>query len=123
MTDSQIELLINSKNPEDVKLAVNLLESRENLKRVEAKMSSFENWDKERKIRYHKLGYGYILNKENGIYEMPMSVRNDKEKFLNSPTWAEVSDRIAIHKMESVTRVLSTSVGFILLLIILGWMT
>ena len=51
MTDSQIELLINSKNPEDVKLAVNLLESRENLKRVEAKMSSFENWDKERKIR------------------------------------------------------------------------
>ena len=123
MTDSQIELLINSKNPEDVKLAVNLLESRENLKRVEAKMASFENWDKERKIRYHKLGYGYILNKENGIYEMPMSVRNDKEKFLNSPTWAEVSDRIAIHKMESVTRVLSTSVGFILLLIILGWMT
>ena len=113
MTDAQIELLLNSKNLEEVKIGADYLNAREHHKKIDKIYQADKIIEDRRQAEYHRAGFGYILSNK---YQMPSTTRNAVEKFLNEPTWLELENNRIKHNINGVTHMLTT--GMIYLFIV-----
>jgi hypothetical protein len=112
-SDGMIESLLTSDDLESVKLAVEVLEAREFERKVDAKYQADKYMENQRQAEYYEAGYGHILSNK---WEMPVTTRDNMNKFLNEPTWAERMSAIQAKNIDSLRMLLTQSISFVLII-------
>ena len=108
-----IESLLTSDDLESIKLAAEVLEAREFERKVDAKYQADKYMENQRQAEYYRAGYGHILSNK---WEMPVTTRDNMNKFLNEPTWAERMAAIQAKNIDSLRVLLGQSISFVLIL-------
>ena len=110
VSNGMIESLMTSDKLEDIKLACEVVKARDDLRKIDYKYQQDRYTENQRQARYHKAGYGHILSDK---YQMPMSVRDARDKFLNSSNPMDDQALIALKRTQAVTTLLAQVTMFI----------
>lgn len=109
-SNGTIEKLLTSDKLEDIKLACELVKARDDLRKIDYKYQQDRYTENQRQAEYHKAGYGHILSDK---YQMPISVRAARDKFLDSSNPMDDQALIALKRTQAVTTLLTTSMMLI----------
>ena len=114
-SNGMIEKLLTSDKLEDIKLAAEEIQAREHHRLIDEKYQADKALENKRQAEYYQMGFGHIIDKDNGLYQHNISTRTALDKFLREPTWAEKELSMNLKNLDIMRSILYQSIGFVAL--------
>ena len=115
VSNGMIESLITSDKLEGIKLAAEVLQAREHHRLIDEKYQADKALENKRQAEYYQMGFGHIIDKDNGLYQHNVSTRTALDKFLREPTWAEKEHFMIQSRTGRIQAMLWQSMSFVAL--------